>query len=188
MATSAPRRRSRSSWATRLRHSAGGSGCARRTEECGGCACAAENLDEWTGRDLQTALVALHAIADRRALPALLRLLESTRNGNLIVMAKNPVVEIIEADDLAQLKQSLSIAKAACGQPPVPLHLDSLWAAALAKAADSRHIGDIAELLQSGRSDWGLFDALGRIGGAESVTLLKRYLYSGQPQAALQHS
>ena len=137
-------------------------------------------LDEWTGRDLQTVLVALHKIADRRALPALLRFLEGTRNGNLIVMAKNPIVEIITADDMAYLKRSISVARSSCGDEPVLLgHLDWLWVSALGKAGDERHIPDIAESLQSGRRDYGLFEALGRIGGDEALALVTQYLYAG---------
>lgn len=141
-------------------------------------------LGDWSGRDLQAVLVALNKIADHRAMPHLLKFMERNRNADLIVMAKNPIVAIIEADDLMGLKQSISLAKGACEETRDLPHFGWIWSAALARAADIRHVGEIAELLESGVHEWGLFDALGRIGGAESLALLKQYLYARSCDAA----
>lgn len=142
-------------------------------------------LEEWTGRqEIQTLLIALHKIADRRALPALLRLLERTHNGNLIVMSESPIVDIVTADDLADLKRSVDAA-ASSGHVRFPQHLRGIWVSALAKAGDARHVQEIAAMLRAGEHDWKLFEALGRIGGDDAVVALKGYLYTDAGDAAI---
>lgn len=150
-------------------------------------------LDNRTGQDLQTVLIALYKIADHRALPALLEFLERTCNGNLIVTtATNPIVEMITADDLAQLRKVIATIRAVPARGYRPFHLDWLWIASLAKAADERYIPDIAEQLRDSQCLAALpasfvphlLEALGRIGGAESIAVLKQYLHSGWARPA----
>ena len=135
---------------------------------------------------LQSVLTAIGRIGDRRALPALLAFLGSTRDYNLIVMAMNPILALITADDLEQLRQSIAAAKT---NAKFSVHLDWLWASALGKAADERYVPDIAEQLRLAPAPptlapHQLFQALGRIGGDEAVAALKEHLYAGLHEPA----
>ncbi len=136
-------------------------------------------LDQPNALGLPAILVALEKTADRRAFPRLLRFLEGADRSSLIVMMHNPIVATVTGDDLHELKRSILRVSELPAKGYASFHLDWLWTKALAKAADQRHIGDIAELLQSGGHDYGLLEALGRIGSDEALALVLQHLYVG---------
>ncbi|MBI3946391.1 MAG: HEAT repeat domain-containing protein [Armatimonadetes bacterium] len=135
-------------------------------------------------RLLQVASRSLGEIGDRRALPALLAVMEKTRPGNrgILVLAGRAIEKLATPQDLSLIHAGIE----ALRRERPELRLDDIWVPILARAADGRWVPEILALLRNANS-WiakHLIPALGRIGDPRALEELTRWLHAGRPDAA----